>query len=105
MATPRVNAATVHVGEGYDMYGKSRDGYPYCRLDVAKQIEEELNAANARIAEMEDKIRRCDNNLMVAGGDMCDNGWITISSSNKRIALAVQTAIENERDRVYSREE
>ena len=103
--TPRVNAATVHAGQGYNMYGKSREGSYYCRHDVAIELERELNAANARIAEMERAITHADNNLMVAGGDMCDNGWITIESSNRRIRQAVDKAVEEIRDEYASREE
>jgi hypothetical protein len=47
--TPRVWKAMRYAGDGYDTYGKQRDGKNYCDLEVAVALETELIAAAKEI--------------------------------------------------------
>lgn len=53
--TPRVWKARVYSGDGYDTYGKQREGKYYCKLNEAVKLENELIAAQKELEELKKK--------------------------------------------------
>lgn len=56
--TPRVWKARCFAGQGFDQYGKSRDGDYYCDFQTAIDLENELIKANKEISRLKKKYEK-----------------------------------------------